>query len=98
MSGMFLSVLCEIYLFISTFVRVVPPQHGVSGRHPYLIMVGYTIYVPVLICWYLVRLTKMLWTAALCVVYRYTNSVTTCINIGVGTGGKYQKGKCLGGG
>ena len=24
------------------------PQQGVSSRHPYLIMVGYTIYVPVL--------------------------------------------------
>ena len=28
-------------------------------------MEGYTQYVPVLICWYLVRLTKMLWTATL---------------------------------
>ena len=41
------------------------PQQGVPGRHPYLIMVGYTIYVPVLRYWYLVRLTKMLWAAAL---------------------------------
>ena len=42
------------------------PQQGVSGRHPYLIMVGYTIYyVPVLGGWYLVRLTKMLWAAGL---------------------------------
>ena len=24
------------------------PQQGVSSRHPYLIMVGYTMYVPVL--------------------------------------------------
>ena len=41
------------------------PQQGVSGRHPYLIMVGYTIYVSLLRCWYLVRLTKMLCAAAL---------------------------------
>ena len=30
-----------------------------------MIMVGYTIYVPALGCWYLVRLTKMLWAAGL---------------------------------
>ena len=41
------------------------PQQGASGRHPYLIMVGYTIYVAVLGYWYLVRLTKMLWAAGL---------------------------------
>ena len=40
------------------------PQQGVPGRHPYLIMESYTLYVPVLRCWYLVRLTKMLWAAA----------------------------------
>ena len=43
-------------------------QQGVPGRHPYLVMEGYTLYVPVLWCWYLVRLTKMLW-AAVIVVY-----------------------------
>ena len=42
-----------------------PPQQGVPGRHPYLVMVGYTIYVPVLRYWYLVRLTKRLWAAGL---------------------------------
>ena len=31
----------------------------------YIIMVGYTIYVPVLGCWYLFRLTRMLWAAGL---------------------------------
>ena len=41
------------------------PQQGIPSRHPYLIMVGYTLYVPVLRCWYLVCLTKMLWAAAL---------------------------------
>ena len=44
--------------------RVDPPQ-GVSGSHPYLIMGGYTLYVPVLRC---CRLTKMLWAAALFVI------------------------------
>ena len=76
-SGMALSVLCEIYRFISTFFHVVPPMFdpvhywglylGVTGRHPYLIMEGYTLYIPVLRCWYLVCLTKMLWDAALVV-------------------------------
>ena len=41
------------------------PQQVVSGRHPYLIMVSYTIYVSVLRCWYLVRLTKMHWDVGL---------------------------------
>ena len=77
MSGRAHSVLCEMFLFISTFVHVVPPlfdpahywgsrghlQQGVPGR--YLIMEGYTLYVPVLRCWYLGRLTKMLWATAL---------------------------------
>ena len=47
------------------------PQQGDPGRHPYLIMEGNTLYVPVLRCWYLVRLTKMLWAAALLVWYCY---------------------------
>ena len=78
-SGRAHSVLCEMSLFISTFVHVVPPmfdpayywgprgypKQGVSGRHPDLIMVGYTIYVPVHRCRYLVGLTKMLWAAGL---------------------------------
>ena len=41
------------------------PQPGVSVRHPYLIMEGYTLYIPVLRCWYLVCLAKMLCAAAL---------------------------------
>ena len=41
------------------------PQQELPGRHPYMIKEGYTLYVPVLRCWYLVRLTKMLWAAAL---------------------------------
>ena len=32
----------------------------------YLIMVGYTIYVPVLRCWYFVRLAKLLLAVVVC--------------------------------
>ena len=49
------------------------PQQGVPGRYPYLIMEGYTLYVPVLRCWYLIRLTKMLGAAALLNFERSSN-------------------------
>ena len=51
------------------------PQQGLSGRHPYLIMVSYTLYVPVLRCWYLVRLTKMLCAAGLIWMLSENNNV-----------------------
>ena len=40
-------------------------QQGVPGRHPFLHMNYYILHVHMLRCWYLVRLIKMLWAAAL---------------------------------
>ena len=57
--------------FWATFGPMGHMQLRDPGRRPYLNMLGYTVNVPVLRYWYLVRLIKVLWAAGLYLCTRH---------------------------